>query len=213
MPSPTEEKTTRKEQRERTRDRILSAAVDHFARAGFDATSLAGIAGDAGVKKALVQYHFKTKDELWKQAAQRVWTLRNEALWAYIEEQNLGDDYATQLRDGFTALITYTQAHPQWLRIMFHESAANTSRLTWLIENFMRDDYLAGEAFVRDAQKRGLMRSGSSLHLLHLISGALTYNLLVAPQTLQATATDLGSEESIAMQVDLLMDMLSPKAG
>lgn len=82
-------------------------------------------------------------------------------------------------------------------------AVADSERLSWLIENFMHDDDLLGEKFVREDQARGLMRAGSSLHLLHLISGALTYNLLVVPQTLKATATDLASAESIAMQVEL----------
>ena len=51
----------------------------------------------------------------------------------------------------------------------------------------------------------------SPLHLLHLISGALTYNLLVAPQTQLVTGTDLGSEESIAQQVSLLQTLLAPQ--
>ena len=55
----------RQQQKEQTREQILEAAIDTFARLGFDGASLADIAAAAGVKKALVQYHFTTKDQLW----------------------------------------------------------------------------------------------------------------------------------------------------
>ena len=46
---------TRQQQRQQTRTQILDAAIEVFARSGFEATSLAGIAARAGVKKALLQ--------------------------------------------------------------------------------------------------------------------------------------------------------------
>ena len=45
-----------------------------------------------------------------------------------------------------------------------------------------------------------------------MITGALTYNLLVAPPTLEATGVDLGSDESIRQQVDLLIAMIERPA-
>jgi AcrR family transcriptional regulator len=42
----------------------LDAAQDCIGRAGFDGTSMKDIAVSAGVSKALVHYHFQTKDQL-----------------------------------------------------------------------------------------------------------------------------------------------------
>jgi AcrR family transcriptional regulator len=50
----------------KTRETILEAALDVFAAKGFDGTSIADIAAVAQVPKSLLQYHFGTKDELWK---------------------------------------------------------------------------------------------------------------------------------------------------
>ena len=44
--------------------KILDAAQDCIGRAGFDGTSMKDIARSAGVSKALVHYHFQTKDQL-----------------------------------------------------------------------------------------------------------------------------------------------------
>lgn len=204
------ETTVRQRQRELSRSQILVAAVTVFARSGFEASSLAEIAREAGVKKALVQYHFSTKEQLWKDAASRLWTERNNRL-AEVLKDTCDDDLTNRMRQGFTALVEFTREKPQWLWFMFHEAAVNGPRLQWLIDTFLRDDYRLGESFVEQFQQHGAMREGPPLHLLHLISGALTYNLLVAPQTYQVTGVDLASEDSIAEQVNLLQSLLAPQ--
>jgi AcrR family transcriptional regulator len=47
-----------------TRAAILAAARDGFARAGFGATTIRGIAATAGVDAALVHHYFGTKEDL-----------------------------------------------------------------------------------------------------------------------------------------------------
>ena len=102
-----------------------------------------------------------------------------------------------------------TREKPQWLWFIFHEAAVGSERRDWLIEHFLRQDYLLGETFIRESQAAGIMRAGSPLQLLHLISGALTYHLLVAPVTEAATGSDLAADPAIDQQVDLLLAMLS----
>ncbi|AQA18529.1 hypothetical protein BST95_10070 [Halioglobus japonicus] len=201
--------TGRQRQREQTRAQILEAAANAFAGAGFDAASLADIAAQAGVKKALVQYHFSTKEQLWRAAALQIWQQRNDALAMQLGDA-AGGELASRMREGFTALVEFTCEQPHWLWFMFHEAAAQGERQKWLIEHCMQEDYRLGELFVIEFQRQGLIRAGSPLHLLHLISGALTYNLLVAPSTLVATGTDLASPDAIREQVRLLQELLAP---
>ena len=47
-----------------TRGQILEAARDSFAAKGFRATTIRGVAADAGVDAALVHHYFGTKDDL-----------------------------------------------------------------------------------------------------------------------------------------------------
>jgi AcrR family transcriptional regulator len=53
--------TTRAEQAEQTRRRILETARQLFAEHGYDATSLQAIADTLGITKANVYYYFRTK--------------------------------------------------------------------------------------------------------------------------------------------------------
>lgn len=201
------ETNSRQHRKAETRQRILCAAITLFARQGFDAASIAGIANTAGVKKALVQYHFPTKEGLWRAAASQLLEGRNRQLAAFLETSST--DSPDTLRQAFKAVVEYTRANPQWLWFIFHEAAVGSERRDWLIEHFLRQDYLLGETFIRESQAAGIMRAGSPLQLLHLISGALTYHLLVAPVTEAATGSDLAADPAIDQQVDLLLAMLS----
>ena len=49
---------------EQTRNKILSAALDEFASKGFAGTRMDQIAHVAGVNKAMIYYHFASKEDL-----------------------------------------------------------------------------------------------------------------------------------------------------
>ena len=49
-----------------TRQRLIEASLDVFSRQGFDGTSLSSIAEEAGVTQPTLNYHFGTKDQLYR---------------------------------------------------------------------------------------------------------------------------------------------------
>ncbi|MGR9035101.1 MAG: CerR family C-terminal domain-containing protein [Gammaproteobacteria bacterium] len=53
---------------EQTRDRVLIAAVEMFAQRGFRETTVREICAKAGVNTASVNYHFRNKSSLYKEA-------------------------------------------------------------------------------------------------------------------------------------------------
>jgi AcrR family transcriptional regulator len=61
---PRDKKLTRDEKKARTRERLLDAAADVFARRGFQAASLDEVADEAGLTKGAVYSNFKSKDDL-----------------------------------------------------------------------------------------------------------------------------------------------------
>ncbi|MFI5696613.1 TetR/AcrR family transcriptional regulator [Kribbella sp. NPDC051586] len=56
--------TVNQEMRERSRERILAAALEVFAANGYEAASISDITTKAGVSRGLVSYYFATKEEL-----------------------------------------------------------------------------------------------------------------------------------------------------
>lgn len=49
-----------------TRQKLIEASIDVFSRQGFDGTSLSSIAEQAGVTQPTLNYHFGTKDQLYR---------------------------------------------------------------------------------------------------------------------------------------------------
>jgi AcrR family transcriptional regulator len=56
--------TVNREMRERSRERILTAALEVFAAKGYEAASISEITAAAGVSRGLVAYYFATKERL-----------------------------------------------------------------------------------------------------------------------------------------------------
>ena len=63
-----------------TRERILKAAVRLFAERGYEATSVRTLATKARVNQAAINYHFKTKDGLYREVLRA-------AIYALTEDQ------------------------------------------------------------------------------------------------------------------------------
>jgi TetR/AcrR family acrAB operon transcriptional repressor len=57
-------RTRRREDAEPSRKQLMAAAIDAFARHGYQGTSIDRIARDVGVTKGAVYYHFRDKEEL-----------------------------------------------------------------------------------------------------------------------------------------------------
>ena len=70
----------RAEQRDATRDQIVQAALTSISDSGYDGVSTRTIAARAGVTQGLLTYHFKSKDALWRAAADHLFTRLDSAM-------------------------------------------------------------------------------------------------------------------------------------
>src|SRR6195256_5120022 len=62
-----------------TRASILNAAIAEFAERGFEAASIRAIADRLGLQHPLITYHYRTKDILWRAAAEHAFAqIQNE---------------------------------------------------------------------------------------------------------------------------------------
>src|ERR1700688_81473 len=65
-----------------TRERILTAALDLFSERSFEGATTREIAVRAGVTQPLLNYHFRSKDELWRAAVDGLFEMLTEVLAA-----------------------------------------------------------------------------------------------------------------------------------
>ena len=69
-----------------TAQRILDSSLELFARRGYAGVSVRDIAEHAGVKKALVFYHYENKAQLLDKLLEHYYTSYQEALRAGVRE-------------------------------------------------------------------------------------------------------------------------------
>src|SRR5271156_3337803 len=109
-----------------TRRQILRAALKHFANAGYAATSVQQIVGDAKVSKPALYYHFRDKAALFE-------ALVNEAhdgRFLIVQEAAArAKDLPGQLREVLTALFDYFHKNRELTRIAFSTAYAAPGEL------------------------------------------------------------------------------------
>ncbi|SHN21574.1 TetR/AcrR family transcriptional regulator [Actinacidiphila paucisporea] len=98
---------------------MLDAAVATFARRGYRAASMDGIAEAAGVSKPLVYLYLNSKDELFSAC------IRREAAALTAAVRDAVQDGATpevQLRSGLLGFFEHTAAHPDGWTILYSQA-------------------------------------------------------------------------------------------
>ncbi len=189
---------------------IVQAAANLFAQQGFEGTSISAIADAAAVKKTLVQYHFESKDNLWRETVRFIWQARTEALPQYLNQDllTLDNEEHDMVRELCRAILNFTFDQPQWVKLMFQEASTPGPRLDWMVEEFFTSDFNDGKAMISLAQSYGLLPEVDAMDLLHILSGALIYLVNVAPITERVLGVKPSSEAYIDHHVDTLMRIL-----
>jgi AcrR family transcriptional regulator len=82
---------------DQTRDRLLDAAERLFAQKGYNAVSVREITKAAGTSLAAVNYHFRSKKELYMEVFRQRWQKQSERLRAPMLELKGRDDLTPEL--------------------------------------------------------------------------------------------------------------------
>ena len=146
------ESAVRSLDRQDGRERILAVAIRSFAERGYEGTTTAGIARDAGVTQPLVHHHFGSKEGLWRAAM--------DALFANVPRVALVPADASlpeRLMAVAEQVVRFVAANPELTRVMAREGAVPSPRLTYLIDRYLREPFRQVVDAVRAGQRAGLM--------------------------------------------------------
>lgn len=100
------------------RNRIVGAALDTFARHGFDATSMVAVADASGVSRPVLYDHFRSKRELFLEVLERE---RGDLIEA-VSAASVGQGSAeARIRTLIDAFFLYVQTHPATWRTLFQD--------------------------------------------------------------------------------------------
>ncbi len=161
-----------------TRGAILDAAITEFAERGFEGASIRAIADRLGLQHPLITYHYRSKDILWRAAAEHAFA-QIRAGWDTSAPENSDLAPLARLREEYATLFRYTVAFPEFHRFMRQEAFTNNPRLKWVAETVLPQ--------IVAAQKKGLLPAVDPI-LFHYMMVSLTATLSGFGPEMQATS-------------------------
>ena len=105
------------ERREKTRGKILDAAVRVLVEHGYAATSTTRIVEEAGVSRGAMLHHFPHKAQLMQAVLRRVLQVREEAFVSVLERARQEDDSVGAVMDAFWEAVGVEEAFVPWLEL------------------------------------------------------------------------------------------------
>ncbi|MDX1480181.1 MAG: TetR/AcrR family transcriptional regulator [Woeseiaceae bacterium] len=205
------ERPARKQQQRsiKTRQKLLDAALEAFSENGFKGTSTRDIAQRAGVHHPLITYHFKNKEELWRAAADRVFS---EFMAILIDARRRVHDRPPRERMAvmIRTYVRYVARKPALHKLMLQESSHSSSRLDWLIDMHLKPLYETVVTELEPLQEQGIAPPGDPALLFNLIRVASGGTLALALEIQGTSGIDFSNEDTVDALADMIIRVFLP---
>ena len=190
-----------------TRERILAAALDLFADLSFEGATTREIATRAGVSQPSLNYHFRTKDELWRAAVDGLFAKLDASLRGRLDGLR-GVDLVTTAKLMIRDFITFSAANPQLHRIITQESKGEGERIDWLVEQHVRPLYETTTRMFEQLKAEGAVADIPVEHLYYILTGAGPTIFVLAPECRRLSGLDPSSPDVVATHADAVVGLL-----
>lgn len=190
-----------------TRDRIVAAAADLFAEHSFDGATTRAIAARAGVTQPLLNYHYTTKDALWREAVDSLFAALTHSMAAHLEE--MADiDELDRAKLTVREFVLFSARNPQLHRIITQESKSDSTRMDYLVEQHVRPLYERTVALFEQLIEDGAIPDIAPAHLYYILTGAGPTMFVLGPEARRLTGLDPESDEVIEAHADAVCTLL-----
>ena len=156
-----------------TRDAVFTAGASLFSSRFFDGVSMDDIAGDAGVNKAMIYYHFADKLTLYR-------TIVSDGLQAMSATVGniaaSADTPPSQLDRFIEAFVQMTEQRPWMPAMMLREIAEGAPRLDPVTMDHMRGVVGGFAAILQRGQRDGVFRQVHPILAYEWIVGPIIVN-------------------------------------
>jgi AcrR family transcriptional regulator len=190
-----------------TRERILTAALDLFSELSFDGATTRDIAARAGVTQPLLNYHFSSKDELWRAAVDGLFETLSRVLSARADGLR-GVDEVTVARLLVREFIYFSADHPQLHRIITQECKTDGPRMDWLVERHIRPLYDEATALFARLAEQGHLPDIPPPHLYYILTGAGPTMFVLAPECRRLSGIDPQAREVVEAHADAVTTLI-----
>jgi len=174
-----------------------------FAAHGYESASTRAIAAAAGTHQPQINYHFESKEDLWKAAVDHLFERLDLAVAEHVDESIAAHDTAMEFASTVRAFVHAAARLPELNRIMVQEATIDSQRLRWIVERHTRPRFDTVTARWRRLRERGLVPDIDETVLYYSLIGAASLPYVNAPE-----ARLLGHDTSAASFVDAHADAL-----
>ena len=190
-----------------TRERILATALELFSELSFDGATTREIARRSGVTQGLLNYHFSSKDELWRAAVDGIFAELNDALDKRAEGLR-GVDSLTVAKLLIRDFVDFSARHPQMHRIITQECKTDGPRMDWLVERHVRPRFEQTTALFARLVEAGDVPDIPVAHLYYILTGAGPTMFVLAPECRRLSGLDPSAPEVIEAHADAVITLL-----
>lgn len=194
-----ERRTTRAEQREQTRARIIDAAIEAFAEHGYSGSSTRDIAARAETSQGLVSYHFETKAELWRAAADHLFGDVADSLRPAAGRRAAG---AEATREAIRGFVRLNARRPALVHFMVDAGRHDDERMRYLVDTHLSQRFAA--------VARLSTGDVDPAHLYYALAGASSLLFGVAAECRALTGIDPSDDDVVERHAHFVARLFVP---
>lgn len=212
MTDHTNTKRRRQARADDTRQALLDAALTEFADKGFDAASTRAIAAAAGTHQPQINYHFDSKEALWRATVDHLFGRLDEVLAPHdlrTDETASSVDRVASLIRGF---VHAASELPELNRIMVREATSDSPRLRWIVDHHTRPRFEEAVRMWRETQTDASVNQMDDSVFYYSLIGATSLAYANAPEA-RLLGRDPSSDGFVSAHADAVVRMFLPRHG
>ncbi len=163
-----------------TERRILVAAVEVFAKKGFDGARTDEIADRAGVNKAMIYYYFKSKESLYTVIVETMFEMVSVILGLHLSLIDVNAP-AEGIESFIDKYIDFIYSHRIFVRVMLWDLARGGAIIARVAGRIMREKTDQIRLIFEKAVRDGDLRPVDPKHLFISIIGMIVFFFFAEP--------------------------------
>lgn len=195
-----------KEVAEKTKHKILEAALEVFAREGFSNSKLREIASIAGTTHSLIRHHFGSKEDLWNAVVDHGLALTEAALQQVIDSRAPSDPVA-RFKKLIETHIYLVARNSELNRMLLHDVTRGSLKYDFIAEKQKRVHDLAEPVF-KGAQACGYFKGFTHDSFSIYMKAIADTPIISWDLSNQLLEEDIRSEKGLALHVERVIAFL-----
>ncbi len=198
-----------KEVAEKTKKRILMAALKVFAKEGFPDAKLRIIAAKAGATHNLIRHHFGSKDDLWKAVVDHGMRMRKERLKQIIDSGQSMDPVELY-KKLIKSHVIFVAEHPELAKILMHSNSRTSPHVDYIIEK-QQSVFNIVKPLFKKVKACGYFKGYDHNAFTIYMRALVETPIVTSGMTNKLQKHDIQSEKGIALHTQRVIDFLFRK--